>query len=179
MLFLSLALAAPPVAVDVTGMAPQIEIIRRDVVERGWQITCEGRSGEEQVVRLAFPPGTSDEAIQSYFDPQAPLGSSSRFYGPDETPPERCDREPATTTSSDPRSVLAIGTRDSLEHLASIAHACGLERASIRQRGTEDVPPGITGVVGDWTLDAGEDVTPRNGPMICLLQMQLRASESR
>lgn len=179
MLLLLLGFAAPPVAVDVTGMGPQIEIIRRDVAERGWQITCEGHSGEERVVRLTFPPGTSDEAIQSYFDPPDHIGSSSRFYRPNEVPPERCDREPPIITSSRPWSVLAIGPRDSLDRMANIARACGFERASVREGRGEDAPEGITDVVGDWALDAGEDITPRNGPMICLLQMQHRASVSR
>lgn len=162
------------IAIDVTGMDPQLAIIRRDAARLGWRITCEGRAGEERVLRLAIPPG-ADEAVRSYFDPQDHLGSSTRFYSGDDTPPESCDLEPPTTGSSRPSSVLALGPRAELTPLARIARACGFTSAGIRSRRQDDVPAGTPRLQDDWlTLDAGEDAIPRYGPTICFLQMQGR-----
>ena len=56
------------IAADVTGMEPQLAIIRRDAARLGWRITCEGNAGEERVLRLTIPAGSGAE-VRSYFDP--------------------------------------------------------------------------------------------------------------
>ena len=164
------------VAADVTGMEPQLAIIRRDAARLGWRITCEGSAGEERVLRLTIPAGSGAE-VRSYFDPQDQIGSSTRFYTRENLPPEGCDQEPPTTSSSGPSPVLAIGPRALLAPLADVARACGFTLAVIRERRREDVPQGASGLQDDWlTLDAGEDISPRYGPEICFLQMQSRAA---
>lgn len=164
------------IAVDVTGMEPQIAIIRRDAARLGWRVTCEGTAGEERVLRLTIPAG-SEEAVRSYFDPHDHIGSSTRFYSREDMPPERCDQDPPTTSSSSPSFVLAFGPRELLTPLADVARACGFTLTAIRERRQQDVPQGTPGLQDDWlTLDAGEDTTPRYGPTICFVQMRSRAA---
>jgi hypothetical protein len=67
------------IAVDVTGMDPQLAIIRRDAARLDWRVICEGSAGEERVLRLTFP-NRSEKAVRSYFDPQDLIGSSTRYY---------------------------------------------------------------------------------------------------
>ena len=177
MLFLLLpVLANLPVAVDVAGMEPQIEILRRDAAEHGWRITCEGRSGEERILRLTFPQGASAAAIRTYFDAEHHVGSSSRFYYSGDLPPASCNQEPPTAAGSPPMRVLGFGPPETLTQLAGIARSCGFTRAAIRAQRTGDFPAGIVQPRADWlTLDAGEDITPRYGPTVCFIQMQSRA----
>ena len=176
MLLLMMAIAAaPPVAADATGMEPQLTIIRRDAAERGWAIICEGRSGEEGVVRLAFPPDTTREAIDAYFDPNRYVGSSAHFYSSEGDLPSGCDHEPPTISASQPVRTLAFGPRGHLDRLAELARACGFARAAVRERRNGDLPEGTTGMPEDWlTLDAGEDIGSRYGPSLCFLNIQGR-----
>ena len=177
MLLLLLSLtAAPPVAVDIIGMEPQLTIVRRDAAERGWRISCEGRAGEENVIRLSFPSGTPAGAIRSYFDPDHHLGSSAHYYYLGDALPDRCDHEPTFTSSSAPLQALVVGPGNLLERLAVIARACGYSGAAIRARRSGDIPAGAADPPEDWvTLDAGEDAGVRYGPSICFVQMQYRA----
>lgn len=177
LLFFASLAAAPPIAVDVAGMEPQLAVVRRDVAERGWGIGCEGRSGEERVIRIVFPAGTSEAAIDAYFDPYHHLGSSFRYYRAEDPPPRGCDREPSVSGSSTPWRVLAIGPREMLEPLVPIARSCGFAAAAVRSRRDGDlssdvaVPPEASLV-----LDAGEDAGSRSGPTLCFLQMGNRMS---
>src|ERR1700740_222504 len=108
LLLLASLTAAQPIAVDIAGMQPQLAIVRRDGAARGWRVTCEGRSGEERVIRIVFPPGTPPAAIGAYFDLADHLGSSARFYHAGDTLPQSCDSEP-TVSSGSPARVLALG----------------------------------------------------------------------
>jgi hypothetical protein len=129
------------IAVDVTGMEPQVAIVRRDATRLGWRITCEGSAGEERVLRLTFTT-RYEEAVRSYFTSQNPIGSSARFYSSQNTPPAGCDQEPPTTSSSHPSSILALGPRELLAPLLDAARACGFTSSAIRQRRQEDVAQG-------------------------------------
>ena len=176
MLFWLLSFApAPPVAVDVTGMAPQLEIIRRDADQRGWRISCEGRAGEEGVIRLAFPSGIAREEIDTYFDADHHLGSSQRYYYARDTLPEQCDQEPAVSSASEPAPVLALGPRESLSGLTEVARACGFAGATLREIRAQDILSGQPDPPENWlALDAGEDASARHGPAICFLQLGVR-----
>lgn len=167
-------------AVDVTGMEPQIAIIRRDAADRGWRITCQGRAGEEQVVRLTFPSSTHQQDLDSYFSPQDHIGSSFRFYSPSRLPPDRCDQEaPTTSTSGPPNRVMAAGPLDLMTQLAETARRCGYFNAAVREHRADDssLPPELP---SEWRiLDAGEDVGHRYGPAICFVQMRSRVLPPR
>lgn len=180
-MFLLLSLmAAPPVAIDVTGMAPQLAIVRRDAAARGWQISCEGRSGEEGVVRLNVPPGTPAQAIEAHFDPNHHFGSQLRYYYAGDILPARCDGESAVGSSSSPVRVLAIGLRGDLAPLAEIARACGFSQAALREVRQEDLLAGQASPHQDWlALDPGEGAGARSGPLICFIQLGVRPLVSR
>jgi hypothetical protein len=184
MLVLSIALAAAPpvagtplVAADVAGMEPQLSIIRRDAAERGWRISCEGRSGEERVIRIVFPTPTSQASIAPYFDH---LGSSMRYYSREQPAPEGCDQsEPQIATGSAPVRMLEIGPRSRIEPLVSVARACGYAGAALRERRPSDSIPAAVGAQSDWlVIDPGEDATARYGPLMCWIQMRYRAMTS-
>lgn len=181
MLATALLLAvASPIAVDVAGMEPQIEIIRRDAGDRRWQITCEGHAGEETVLRLKFPPNISEEAIRTYFETEQYVGSSTLFYDNERLPPERCDNKPVTSSASSPARVLSFGPREPLMRLAELARACGFKQAVVRERERDDLPAGAVQIKGDWmTLDAGEDITSRYGPTVCFIKMRNKRSSLR
>ncbi|MEA3041030.1 MAG: hypothetical protein QOC65_519 [Sphingomonadales bacterium] len=178
LLLLSIA-AAPPVAVDVTGMEPQLEIVRREAAERGWRIGCEGRAGEERVIRIHFRAETSRDAVDSVFGGRRGLGSSHHFYAVGDVVPERCDRAPAPGQESEGDRVLAFGPREVMAVSADIARACGFTRALVRPGREDDPPAGAHSLYPDWfALDAGEEIGPRYGPFMCFIQMQLRAVDA-
>ena len=171
LLLLSVA-AASPVAVDVAGMAPQLAIIRRDAAERGWRISCEGRSGEEGTLRLAFPPDVRRESVEAYFDPNHYVGSSAYFYSRADELPEHCDHDPTRIISAESSQVLAAGPRDTLAPLVGLARDCGFGAALVRERREADIQAEAGAMPGDWLiLDAGEDVVPRYGPALCFLNL--------
>ena len=180
LLLLLSATAAPLIAVDVTGMEPQIEIVRHDAADRGWQITCEGHAGEEQVLRLALPRRAPQAAAIAYFERGDHLGSSRRFYYEGDPLPQGCDQEPPSFSASEAIRVLAFGRRERLTRLASMARRCGFTRPEVRERRQNDLPPWSRRGHDDWlTLDAGEDARARPGPLMCFIQMQTRVLSSQ
>jgi hypothetical protein len=178
-LLISLAFTTPnsdaaPVAVDVAGMGPQISVIRRDAALRNWRISCEGHSGEETVIRLIFPAGTSGATVMAYFGPGS-LGSSKRFYSLTDPPPDGCDEEPSTTSGA-PLRQLGFGPPSLMATQASVARACGFAGVRLRARRRDDVIPAAFASHRDWLiLDAGEDALARTGPLLCVVQMGYRA----
>jgi len=172
---LLLAVAAVrPLAVDVTGMPPQLAIIRHDAAQRGWRVTCEGQSGEEKVLRLEFTPSDTAESVSGYFTGPAHIGSSTRFYDKNSVPSLPCDIEPPTT-SGDPSQVLAIGDRNKLIPLMAMAKDCGYSKVVIRKFDRADL---ISAKAPEdlLTLDAGENTAERYGPAICFVQLQNRVA---
>lgn len=168
---------APPLAVDVTGMPPQLAIIRHDAAQRGWRVTCEGHSGEEKVLRLEFTSSDTKESVSAYFIRPDHVGSSRRFYYKNSVPSMPCDIEP-TTTSGVPSRVLAIGDRNKLTPLLVLAKDCGYSKVVIRKSDKADIADLISSTARkDWfTLDAGENIAERYGPAICFVQLQTRVS---
>jgi hypothetical protein len=166
---------SPPVAVDVAGMAPQLAVIRSDAAGRGWRITCEGNSGEERVIRIAFPAGTSRETVMAYFGPGM-IGSTMSYYSLARPAPESCDRQEPGQGSGDPVRLLGFGPRAVIEPLVGVARSCGYAGAGIRVRRRGDRIPAAIAMHRDWlVIDAGEDAGRRYGPMICWVQMEYRA----
>ena len=56
-----------PAYVEVVGKASEILGIKQYGLSQGWAVDCEGSAGDEATLRLRFPAGTSQEAIESYF----------------------------------------------------------------------------------------------------------------
>jgi hypothetical protein len=163
----------PPLAVEVTGMAPQIAYARRTAAEQARPVTCEGRSGEEHVLRLAPAGGTTREAVAALLETH--VSTIRYFYRDGEQPGRTCDQEPAISSSASnaPFSTLAVGPEDRLAPLAEVARSCGFARARVRRWRAGDLPTGTPDVRPGWrTLDAGEDTNPRHGPSICFVQMR-------
>jgi hypothetical protein len=161
----------PPAAIEVTGMPPQIAYARRTAAGQAWPVTCEGRSGEERVLRLAPAGGMTREAVAALLENRV---SSIRYYYRDgEQPGLTCDQEPPVSSSETRFSTLAVGPQDGLAPLAEIARACGFSRARVRRWRAGDLPAGTLGIRPGWrTLDAGEDTAPRHGPSVCFVQMR-------
>jgi len=176
-LLLSIA-AAPPVAVDVSGMEPQLAIVRREAAAQGWRISCEGRSGEQGVLRVHFPPEAADEATRLFTARRRGIGASHLFYQAGDVIPGDCDQPPVTISAPASASdrVLAFGPREVMEESAHIARDCGFAAVAVRPGREEDPPAGAHSLYPDWfALDAGEDIGARHGPFICFIQIQRRA----
>lgn len=161
----------PPVAVEVTGMAPQIAYARRTAAGQAWPVTCEGRSGEERVLRLGPVDGMTREAVAALLEHR--VSSIHYYYRNGEQPGRTCDKEPVVSLSQTRFSTLAVGPGDRLAPLAEVARACGFSRARVRRWRPGDVPADTLGIQPGWrTLDAGEDIASRHGPSICYVQMR-------
>src|SRR5438874_7786843 len=83
-----------PLTVDVTGMPPQLQVIRLEAAKNGWSITCQGHSGEQDVLRLAAPAGPASNKLTACFDNRDHIGSSANFYRDGRLAPASCDHEP-------------------------------------------------------------------------------------
>ncbi len=161
---------APPIAVDVAGMPPQIAYVRQVAAARGWPVICEGRSGERRVLRLDTR-GADSETIDAALDNRV---SETRYYYPQfERPGSTCNLEPPQASGA-PYSSLALGTESELRPLLEIARACGFSQARVRERRPGDIPIGYEGRIPPTLLilSAEEDIVPRDGPLICYVQMQ-------
>jgi hypothetical protein len=170
----ALALTASSMAVEATGMEPQLRVIRQAAAERSWPITCEGHAGEEGVVRVGIPLGTSRAAVDDFIETVRPVASSVGNLGVDPTK-QSCDREPISGGSSAPVRNLIFTTGERDPRLLTVARQCGFWSARWRPTTPEDVLK-VGGRLDakkyPTTLDAGEDVTTRYGPMICFLNMR-------
>jgi hypothetical protein len=164
----ALALIASSMAVEATGMEPQLRVVRQAAANRGWPITCVGHAGEEGVVRVGIPPGTSREAVDGFIDALTPVASSVGNLGVDPSK-QSCDHEAVNDGDTTPQRALAFGDAQTLYALQSIARECGYLRAYIRPRSAADdkvffawsvSPPNQT---LDHTLDSGDDEPSRYG----------------
>ena len=173
MLAIGLALmSASPMAIEATGMGPQLRVIREQAAKRAWPITCMGHAGEEGVVRIGVPSGTSAEAVDSFTETVKSVASSIGNLGVNPSK-QTCDREPVRTES--PREARAlIFTAGEDPELLRIAQECGFANASWRATTPEDVESSrgqIDAEKNPTTLDAGENATARFGPLTCFLKI--------
>lgn len=171
LLFMIPIATANLMAVDISGMNPQIRIIRSLAQREGWPITCEGRRGEEKVIRISFPKEITPEAADALWGFRH-KGSSSVSYYRGQRIPTSCNLEPSVLSASATSSVLGIGPEDVLNKAAATARDCGFKHVTVRQRRPAD-DPWIVNARADWNyvLDAGEDVISREGPSLCYIQM--------
>lgn len=168
-------------ALIVTGMPPQIELIRELASQEDYTITCEGNSGEMTALRLA-PSSRADAATEEAFQEKLweVSTSISLVSGSDATGPE-CDHAPSTIETEYPseNTALAIGSREALEPQLAIAKSCGFSEASLeplsefdRERIDTDTQPGWLG------LYAGPQSLSRKGPSVCYSLMSYRLQNS-
>ncbi len=174
MFLLTLALAVDgPVGVDVAGMKPQLDIAMATAARERWWLVCRGRSGDMTVLRFALPAGTTDKQVLIALGDRAPyVSTSSIFFDPDRLT-KACDAEPPRVGGL-PSQAIVAGAPGKLEGQLALARSCGFARASLRPYRPDDRMAG--GEAGpDWqTLDAGEDIMARYGPLICYAQLSRR-----
>lgn len=169
---------AAPVAVEIIAMPAELTALRADPAMREWPVTCQGKSGEEQVMRFALPAGTDRATLARLFnDPHYRRGSTQRYWFAGDDIPKHCDlsvlnlvlkpRHDPGGVRVDPQ-LLTAGPAERIAPLAGIAHDCGFTRAATRPFREGDVAPRPADWRADWvTLDAGAKVAPHNGPLGC------------
>lgn len=184
MLALALALSTGlPAAVEATGLQPQLRLIREQAAKLGWPITCVGHAGDEGVIRIGVPNGTSSNAVENFEADLIGIASSVTDVPPD-ADQEHCDRKPTRTESSGPPSRTLIfwpgaefNTDDKASRLLAVAHDCGFPNAHWRPIRPEDVEQ-FSGKIDpnkdSMVLDAGRDTRTLYGPIICFLNLGVR-----
>jgi hypothetical protein len=121
-----------PVAIDATGMDPQIRLMREQAATQSWPITCMGHAGEEGVIRIGIPPGTSNETVERFEAVIRPVASSTQPIYPD-NPEKGCDHKPIIMESAgSPESVLTFSAGGEDAQLLGVARDCGYARAHWR-----------------------------------------------
>ena len=167
-------IGASSMAVEATGMEPQLRVVRQAAAERSWPITCVGHAGEEGVVRVGIPRGTPHEAVDGFIETLRPVASSVGNLGVDPTK-RSCDREPVHDGRSAPVRELIFTTGERDPRLLAVAQQCGYSRAYWRPTSPDDVLKlggRLDAKKYPTTLDAGEDAATRYGPMICFMNMR-------
>jgi len=173
MLYLFMLSAATPVGLEASGMRPQIRAIETFAVDSGWKITCRGRSGEEEVVRLMSPNSATPQQIDEFSERVFAIASRVVTIDSDRALSQSCDQEPIELETGGELGVLAFGPPATIERLKSIAVECGFNSSFIRQWRDEDPPAAKK--EGDWVvLDAGEDSGSRYGPTSCFLNIGVK-----
>ena len=168
-------LGAAPMAVEATGMEPQLRLVRQQAAQRGWPIVCVGHAGEEGVVRVAIPSGTSRQAVDGFIEAATSVASSAGSLGVNASK-QSCDREPVRVESSNPVRTLFFTTGVREPRLLAVAHDCGYAKAFWRTTRPDDVAR-FGGQLDAKkyfnTLDADEDAAARPGPLACFIQIGL------
>lgn len=173
---------AVPVAVEIIAMPIEIAKLRAEPTMRDWPLLCQGKSGEEQVMRFAVPAGTTRNALTDIFDDaQHPRVAARRYWFAGDTIPKGCN-VPVLNLVLAPRHVrggvqvsaqlLAAGPPERAATLPGIARDCGFSRAMIRPFADTDVAPRPADWRADWvTLDAGEKVAKHNAAIGCFRRL--------
>jgi hypothetical protein len=173
--------AAGPTALEATGMEPQLRIIREAAAARKWPVTCEGRAGEEGVIRIEIPPGVPSEQMDAFENSIKLVASSWGSLGVNAKKPT-CDREPVRSEGADPPAhILIFGNGEEDPRLVTLARECGYATAYWRAVRAEDYA-WFGGTLDKYhaktALDAGESLN-RYGPMTCFRLMSHRARKER
>jgi len=169
-----MALGGAPKVMDISGMKPQLKIVRSEVARRGWKILCEGHRGEEGILRVEGPSGPL--ASEKFTAWAGEIASSIVDVQESEASNSTCDREPNQSFSSRPQFVLAFGTQEQLVKPEAVARACGFAKTYIRPWKAGDAP-GVEPKPGWLALDAGEDIMSRDGPFICFVNLGLKPTQ--
>jgi hypothetical protein len=187
-MLLTIALVVASSAVDLAGMPPQIDELRRMAKANDLPVLCTGRMGEEQVIRIGFQEGTNPSDVSLL---KAKLFSVSNRLSEvpnDKIDTRHCDLEPVMSYVDDappfdePKLLpathdITFGPIAALAPLLPVAVACGFEHAQIRPMADYDRDfigraTNAPKIGPDWqTLDGGERIWVRTGPMLCFRKL--------
>lgn len=153
----------------VTGMSPQIDIIRDIASARNWRVACEGTSGE--MTALWVEPGfLADEGSELTISQEISDVASTTSA----TKTANCSTDAPVSSIDHPTAnpPLIFGDEQMLQPFLKLARSCGYEEAvisSIAEIDQANVPPELP---SDWmALYAGQGSANRYGPAICMVKM--------
>ena len=156
----------------VTGMSPQIDVIREIVSARNWRVTCEGISGE--MTALWVEPGfLADEDAEIAVREEISAVASTTSA----TMNANCSSDAPITSIDHPTAnpPLVFGDEQALQPYLELARSCGYEEAIISTVAEIDQANAPPELPSDWmALYAGQGSADRYGPGICMVKMQER-----
>ncbi len=167
----------------VTGMQPQVDLMREIAKDEGWSITCEGKSGEMTVLRLSpgfFAGANSAEALDERL---SLIASSTSGLTRAEAELSTCDVDPPQLSSPDGDYVnpaMAFGTLEMLDPYLEVARSCGFGDAAILPISEVDLARYQADFPDEWfALYAGSNSAKRYGPVTCytLMSHRLQAAD--
>ncbi|VVT05681.1 hypothetical protein [Erythrobacter sp. EC-HK427] len=170
--------AEPDVAVMTMGMAPQLPLIRDIADEAGWNVSCEGVSGEMTTLRLSPGFWADDETGEALAEELVSVASSAYPISGGAAEADTCDVAPSETSIEGPEDNVAIafGLTAELAHYAEVARSCGwaeTEIAPISAFYLDMMEPGTVG--DDWqALYISLADAERHGPTMCYVIMSSR-----
>ena len=170
--------ADPDVAVMSMGMAPQLPLIREIADEAGWNVSCEGVSGEMTTLRLSPGFWTNDETGAALSEELFAVSTSTYEVWGEEAEADGCDVPPTESSVEGPEDNVAIafGLPAELAHYAEVARSCGLEETEIAPISALYLDMMEPGTVGDdWqALYISLADAERHGPTMCYIIMSSR-----
>lgn len=164
----------PEKAWIVAGMEPQIKLVREIVLEEGWQISCEGRSGEMTTLLIFSTRGKQSGSVEEIDEKLFEVGSSTTAVFGSDIRNKSCNIQPPAVTSDRPDqdSPLAFGSREDLSTYLDTAISCGFRDARLAPISSADADILQFEVPSDWVaLYGGKNSDSRYGPSICYLKM--------
>ena len=170
-------------------MPPQIAEVRAVASARKLDIVCAGKSGEEDVLRVRIPQKSDEKFVDELRSDLLKLVNSIDLVDEDKIALGKCDRVSAQSYSNAipgikiPEGALqdmAFGPRSLVSSLLQIAITCDFKRAYLRSMTQNDrayisMAKNAPAVDPGWVvLDAGEDISRRDGPLGCYLSFAAR-----
>lgn len=156
----------------VTGMSPQIGLIRGIAAEESWRIACEGTSGE--MTALWVEPGffadeNSEVAVIEKISDVASTTSAMKT--------ENCNTDAPIGSVDHPTAnpPLVFGDAQMLQPYLDLARSCGFEEAVIAPIAEIDGANVPEEMPSDWlALYGGPGSANRYGPGVCMVKMTQR-----
>lgn len=195
-MFLTIALVVASSAIDFAGMPPQIDELRQLVKANDLQVLCNGRMGEERVIRVGFREGITPSDLSLLEAKLYSVSNRMSEVPKREIGSKHCDLEPVTSYVDDAPPFdeikllpathdITFGSIAALEPLLPIAIACGFDHAQIRPMADYDRDfigraTNAPKIGTDWqTLDGGERIWVRTGPTLCFLKLARQVRNDR
>lgn len=156
----------------VTGMSPQIDIIRDIASKNKWRVACEGISGE--MTALWVEPGVwaDEESELSVREEISDLASTTSAIRTSD-----CSTDAPITSIDLPTAnpPLIFGDEQALQPYLKLARSCGYEEAVISSIAEIDQANLPREMPNDWmALYGGQGSANRYGPGICMVKMEQR-----